>query len=52
MLKYENVKFVDNLFPPGAASLCYSKNKTGEFGNVRWMRLEDLFKSKKLVLYC
>lgn len=27
MLKYENVKFVDNLFPPGMASLCYSKSK-------------------------
>lgn len=25
MLKYENVKFFDNLFPPGGASLCYSK---------------------------
>ena len=51
MLKYENSKFTDRLFPPGSASLCYSKDKMGKLREVKWMRIEDVFKGKKLTIY-
>ena len=40
MLKYENTKFIDKLFPPGEASLFYGKNRKKEFSNIKWMRVE------------
>lgn len=51
MLKYQNTKFFDKIFPPGGSSLCYSKGKIQEFKEVRWMRIEELFKGKKQVIY-
>jgi len=39
-LKLENTKFTDRLFPPGSASLSFSKAKTAEFKEIKWMRIE------------
>ena len=51
MLKSENNKFTDRLFPPGSASLYYSKEKGQQLKEIRWMRIEDLYTKKKHILY-
>ena len=47
----ENKKYFDDLFPPGAASLFYTKTLLKEHKDIRWARIKDIYPGQKIVLY-
>jgi hypothetical protein len=49
-LSYQNKKFFDDMFPPGGASLFYSKSLTERGKEIRWMRAEDIYRGHRLTL--
>lgn len=51
ILVYQGKKFFDDMFPPGGASLFHSKNLSNSKKEIRWMRVEEIFRSQKLLLY-
>lgn len=51
MLTYQNKKFFDDSFPPGGASLFYSKSLTERGKEIRWMRTEEIYRGQRLTLY-
>lgn len=51
ILTHQSKKFFDDMFPPGSASLFHSKSLTNSRKDIRWMRVQDVFRGKKLVLY-
>ena len=51
ILQSQNKKYFDDMFPPGSASLFHSKTLTNARKDIRWMRVEDIYRGQKLVLY-
>lgn len=51
MLIHQNKKFFDDMFPPGSASLFHSKILTNTRKDIRWMRVDDVYRGHKLILY-
>jgi hypothetical protein len=49
-LSYQNRKFFDDTFPPGGASLFYSKGLMEKGKEIRWMRAEDIYRGHRLAL--
>lgn len=49
-LASQNRKFFDDMFPPGTASLFYSKGLISTRKDIRWVRIEEVFKGGKMVL--
>ena len=51
LLEKNNKKFFDDVFPPGSASLFYSKNKGEQYKDIKWVRVDEVFRGKKFVLW-
>ena len=50
-LKAENKKYFDELFPPGSASLFYTKALMAEHKETKWMRADEVFPGQKILLW-
>ena len=50
LIQADNKRYFDDLFPPGAASLFYSKGLQQEYKDVRWVRVKEIFPGQKIVL--
>ena len=44
-------KYFDDLFPPGSASLFYSKTYLQTYKDIRWIRVDEVFPGRNIVLY-
>jgi hypothetical protein len=51
ILMHQNKKFFDDMFPPGTASLFHTKTLINSRKDIRWMRIDDVYRGHKLVLY-
>lgn len=48
---YHKKKYFDDIFPPGSSSI-YSKMKhNNKYGDIKWLRLGELYKNHKQYIY-